>query len=130
MHSAEDDARYEFAHSLTVEAGELALAHFRNLEALVIEEKKSGQDVVSIADREVEDLIRTRISAAFPDDGFLGEETGLAEGASGYRWVVDPIGPPSSHHLRYLAGANALIDVAPDVTALDDRVDVQVMQLD
>lgn len=45
-------------------------------------------------------------------------------------WVVDPIGPPSSHHLRYLAGANALIDVAPDVTALDDRVDVQVMQLD
>lgn len=91
MHSAEDDARYEFAHALTVEAGELALAHFRNLEALVIEEKKSGQDVVSMADREVEDLIRTRISTAFPDDGFLGEETGLTEGTSGYRWVVDPI---------------------------------------
>lgn len=45
-------------------------------------------------------------------------------------WVVDPIGPPSSHHLRYLAGANALIDVAPDVTALDDGVHVQVMHLD
>ncbi len=91
MHTTEDDARYDFAHALTLEAGELALAHFRNLEALQVEEKKSGQDVVSIADREVENLIRSRIAAAFPDDGFLGEETGLTDGKSGYRWVVDPI---------------------------------------
>lgn len=91
MYDIEDGARHDFAHALTIEAGALALAHFRNLEALVIEEKKSGQDVVSIADREVEALIRGRIEAAFPDDGFLGEETGLTEGTSGYRWVVDPI---------------------------------------
>ncbi|MBD0022071.1 molybdopterin molybdenumtransferase MoeA [Gordonia pseudamarae] len=45
-------------------------------------------------------------------------------------WVVDPIGPPSSHHLRYLAGANALIDVATDITALADGVDVEVLVLD
>ncbi|WP_076478471.1 molybdopterin molybdotransferase MoeA [Williamsia sterculiae] len=34
------------------------------------------------------------------------------------RVVVDPIGPPSSHHLRYLAAANALIDVGTDTENL------------
>ncbi len=47
--------------------------------------------VVSIADRDVEQLIRARVSEAFSQDGFLGEEYGLNEGTSGYTWVVDPI---------------------------------------
>ncbi len=39
----------------------------------------------------MEDLIRGRIAAARPDDGFLGEESGAERGASGLTWVVDPI---------------------------------------
>ena len=50
---------------------------------------KGPQDFVSIADREVESLIRTRLADAFPTDGFIGEES---EGGAGERcWVVDPI---------------------------------------
>lgn len=43
--------------------------------------------------------------------------------------VVDPIGPPASHHLRYLAQANALIDIPEDVDAVSEGTSVQVIEL-
>ena len=73
------------------EAGALALDYFNRRETLVIEQKRDPQDVVSVADREVENLIRKRVAEKFPDDGFLGEEYGLQPGTSGLTWVVDPI---------------------------------------
>ncbi|MGU3400964.1 inositol monophosphatase family protein [Brucellaceae bacterium D45D] len=92
MHN-EDEARLRFdkAKEIIREAGDLALSYFQKLSTLEIETKANGQDVVSIADRDVERLIRQRLSAAFPDDGFFGEEYGLAEGSSDYCWVIDPI---------------------------------------
>ncbi len=39
----------------------------------------------------MEALIRERLRAARPADGFLGEESGAATGDSGITWVVDPI---------------------------------------
>jgi myo-inositol-1(or 4)-monophosphatase len=85
------DERFACAHDLVREAGALAMEHFRSLSTLVVH-RKGPRDVVSEADTEVEDLIRARLREAFPDDGFLGEETGLLEvdGAAG-TWVVDPI---------------------------------------
>lgn len=84
-------ARLALAREVAREAGALALGYFERLSTLAVEFKQGGQDVVSIADREVEVLIRARIAAAFPEDGVLGEEDGLAEGSSGVLWVVDPI---------------------------------------
>ncbi|MEO9326542.1 molybdopterin molybdotransferase MoeA [Gordonia aurantiaca] len=43
--------------------------------------------------------------------------------------VVDPIGPPASHHLRYLAEADALIDVPADVDGLPAGSPVDVLVL-
>ncbi|OBB99623.1 MULTISPECIES: molybdopterin molybdotransferase MoeA [unclassified Gordonia (in: high G+C Gram-positive bacteria)] len=43
--------------------------------------------------------------------------------------VVEPIGPPGSHHLRYLAGANALIDIPAATTALPAGSVVDVVVL-
>jgi myo-inositol-1(or 4)-monophosphatase len=89
--AADVAGRLAAAQDIAREAGALALAHFRNREALAVEHKGT-QDVVSIADRAVEDLIRARLSARFPDDGFLGEETGGAGLDPGRPvWVVDPI---------------------------------------
>lgn len=85
------NVRLDIAREAVLEAGALALSYFKDLGSLTIEAKANGQDVVSIADREVEQLLRTRIAAAFPDDGFLGEEFGLTAGTSGFTWVVDPI---------------------------------------
>ena len=46
---------------------------------------------MSEADREVEKMIQRRLKTLFPEDGFLGEESGLQEQNSEGLWVVDPI---------------------------------------
>lgn len=85
------EARRAAAEAVAEEAGALALDYFTRRESLVVETKRDLQDVVSIADREVETLIRARLRTAFTDDGILGEEYGLENGRSGYTWVIDPI---------------------------------------
>ena len=52
---------------------------------------KSAKDVVTEVDHLSEALILDAIRAALPDDGVLAEESGLATGASGRVWVVDPL---------------------------------------
>jgi histidinol-phosphatase len=46
---------------------------------------------VTRADVESEEVIRRMISAAFPDHGFYGEETGSRGLDAEYLWLVDPI---------------------------------------
>ena len=53
--------------------------------------KSSPTDAVTEIDRATEDLIRARIGAQRPDDGFVGEEGEDLIGTSGVDWVVDPI---------------------------------------
>lgn len=72
------------------EAGELART--RRSEGVAIAATKSAiADIVTEADREVENLVRARLAAVRPDDGFLGEESAADRGTSGITWVVDPI---------------------------------------
>jgi myo-inositol-1(or 4)-monophosphatase len=55
------------------------------------EAKTSPTDFVSEADLAAERCIRERLLAVRPDDGLLGEESDEIAGASGVRWVVDPL---------------------------------------
>ena len=72
------------------EAGNLARR--RRTEGVAIAATKSAiADIVTEADREVEALIRARLRAERPGDGFLGEETGAERGTTELTWVVDPI---------------------------------------
>lgn len=84
-------ARCALATRVAEAAGALALDYFHNRDRLSVEAKRTPQDVVSEADREVELMIRDRLAGAFPADAFLGEEHGLTPGTSGLTWVVDPI---------------------------------------
>ena len=78
------------AVDIACEAGQLA--HRRRSEGVAIAATKSAlADIVTEADREVEELIRARLAAERPDDGFLGEESGAERGTSDITWVVDPI---------------------------------------
>ncbi|MCR2815170.1 inositol monophosphatase family protein [Microbacterium jiangjiandongii] len=78
------------AVDIAQEAG--ALARRRREQGVSIAASKSAlADIVTEADREVENLIRDRIAAARPGDGFLGEESAADEGSTGITWVVDPI---------------------------------------
>ncbi len=90
-------ARVEAARAALVPAADLALAYFRDLASLTVERKTGGQDVVSRADRDVETLLRAALAPAFPDDAFLGEEHGRAEGSSGWVWIIDPIDGTSNY---------------------------------
>jgi len=80
----------DLAESIAREAAELASR--RRAEGVEVADRKSSiVDVVTAADREVEERIRTQIAEARPDDGFLGEESGSGAGTTGITWVVDPI---------------------------------------
>ena len=54
-------------------------------------DRKSDHSPVTQADRAAEEILRRELLAAFPNDAFLGEESGTAPGSSGYEWIVDPI---------------------------------------
>jgi myo-inositol-1(or 4)-monophosphatase len=73
------------------EGGAMAMSWRRNLAALEVEEKAASDDLVSQADRDVERAIRAVLGRLRPLDGVLGEEDGETTGASGVRWLVDPI---------------------------------------
>lgn len=75
------------AETVAREAGKLALERFRSRRFTV--EAKDTQDFVSEVDKETEVLIRSRLAAVFPEDGFIGEESGGAP--KRVSWVVDPI---------------------------------------
>ena len=80
---------------------DLAVAVTREAAALVRERshgdvsvaatKSSALDIVTQVDRDSEQLIRQRIGAVRPGDGFVGEEGDDVRSTSGVRWVVDPI---------------------------------------
>ena len=59
-------SRFANASKIIRRAGELASVYFSQLSTIVVETKANGQDVVSLADREVEKLIRNLISDAYP----------------------------------------------------------------
>lgn len=78
----------DFARRVAVEAGDNA-ARIRKGDIGV--ETKADDSPVTIADRDNERLICSRIERAFPDDGIVGEEGTRKAGTSGRRWTVDPI---------------------------------------
>jgi myo-inositol-1(or 4)-monophosphatase len=76
------------ASAIAREAG----AHLREFFAQGVEtEYKGDADLVTVADRTAEKLIRERLAEAFADHGVYGEE-GTRERMEGeYRWYVDPL---------------------------------------
>lgn len=83
--------RYDAALELVGEAGALALGYFERVSTLQIN-SKGVQDVVTEADVAVERLVKARLSELYPQDAFIGEETGSTAIAAGQGiWVVDPI---------------------------------------
>ncbi len=81
--------RLDLARTLALEAGLLTQRYFQRAD-LGVEMKQDGTPV-TIADREAEQMLRRGVLETLPDDGLIGEEFGIAEGRSDFRWVFDPI---------------------------------------
>jgi len=70
------------------EAGSLLMEHFRRRVKI---EYKGDVDLVTVADRESEALILSRIRLEFPQHDVMGEEGTRIETGSDYKWYVDPL---------------------------------------
>jgi myo-inositol-1(or 4)-monophosphatase len=89
------DHRLAVATDLARQAGDLAM-RLRPPPGAASGVLKGKQDWLTEADGAVEAFLAERLAAAFPEDGFQGEETG--RGRSGrLRWVVDPIDGTSNY---------------------------------
>jgi myo-inositol-1(or 4)-monophosphatase len=72
------------------QAGAIALKYFRHPDALNIA-SKGLHDVVTVADRAVEEFLVGRISGSFPQDGIVGEEGSRRGQDSKACWYLDPV---------------------------------------
>lgn len=78
----------EFACGLADAARAIALRYYRHWNGL---ELKGDRSPVTLADQDIERMIREAIEGAFPGDGIFGEETGVTGRDNDRLWVVDPI---------------------------------------
>ena len=80
--------REAFLSDLVQSASRIALEGFHRQAGQPVG-MKGPQDYLTETDGKVEAHVKSRIAEAFPEDGFLGEETGGEPGVNA--WVVDPI---------------------------------------
>ena len=99
----------DFIRALALEAGELSLAEYGRLRDGDVE-YKNDKDIVTAADKAVEQFIFARIAAAYPGHDFFGEETGVTSHGNDYCWVIDPIDGTASfvHDLPFYSISIAL----------------------
>ena len=76
------------ASSIAREAGARLREFFT---AGVATEYKGDVDIVTVADRTVEKLVRGRLAEAFPEHGVYGEEGTRDRMEGPFRWYVDPL---------------------------------------
>jgi len=93
-----------------------------------IDTKSSSSDMVTATDRAAEELLVSRILAARPHDGIVGEEGTGVEGTSGYRWVLDPIDGTANFVYDY-PGFGVSVAVQHDETTVAGVV-VDIMHSD
>ena len=79
-------------------AAEVVRRYYQSNLAVTI---KADKTPVTEADVETEKVIRTIITARFPDHGFFGEETGSHALDAEYLWLVDPIDGTKSFVREY-----------------------------
>jgi len=89
------DRRFAAAQALAEQAGALAM-RMRPPPGAAQATLKARQDWLTEADSAVERLLSDGLAAAFPGDGFQGEEAGSTR-AGRLRWIVDPIDGTSNY---------------------------------
>ena len=83
-----------FANKLADISGEIIKKYFRNDNIYNLE--KDDQSPVTIADTEIETILRAEIENKYPEHHIAGEEFDDTLGISGYKWHLDPIDGTSS----------------------------------
>lgn len=87
-------------------------------------EYKGDVDLVTVADRTVEKLIRRRLSEVFPDHGIYGEEGTRERLDQELRWYVDPLDGTTNfaHGLPHFCVSMGLERRSPGLASEEDGV--------
>jgi inositol-phosphate phosphatase/L-galactose 1-phosphate phosphatase/histidinol-phosphatase len=83
----------DFANQIADESAKIAQKYFRLPNGEVLKEDNSP---VTLADQEIEEMIRKEIIANFPTHGIAGEEFGNYNEKADFQWIIDPIDGTSS----------------------------------
>lgn len=85
-------------------------------------EYKGDVDLVTVADRTVEKLIRARLGEVFPEHGIYGEEGTRERLDQQYRWYVDPLDGTTNfaHGIPHFCVSMGLEQRAPGLAPDDD----------
>ncbi len=83
----------DFSHHLANLSQEIAVKYFRKENS---EAEKEDQSPVTKADKEIEEILRQEINKKFKNHGIIGEEYGIENENSEFKWVLDPIDGTSS----------------------------------
>ncbi len=78
----------QVAIKAALEAGKILEGYF---ETEIMKSVKEDKSLVTLADKESEEIIKKIIFEAFPDHSILGEETGMNGNKGEYVWHVDPV---------------------------------------
>jgi myo-inositol-1(or 4)-monophosphatase len=103
----------DLASRLAVAAGDLVFEG-RKHGLTSISTKSSDTDVVTEYDRASEHLIVEGLRAERPDDAVVGEEGTDAAGASGIRWLIDPIDGTTNYQYDLPGYAVSIAALAQD----------------
>lgn len=120
------DELLDLARDVALEAAAL-VALRRRAPVEVAATKSSATDVVTEADRAAEELIASRLLAARPHDGLVGEEGADSGSASGVTWVIDPIDGTVNYLYdiaQYAVSIAARVGEGPDAVVAGVVVDV------
>lgn len=108
------------AKEIAYESGKIMLQYLNKDQQIEIKEDGSP---VTIADRTINKLVIEMLSAAFPQDGVIGEEESNTEYGMGRKWFCDPIDgtvgytvglPTAMFSLGLVVDGRATIGVAYD----------------
>src|SRR3989338_6041457 len=78
----------EIAIRATLKAGKILEKYF---ETEILKEFKEDSSLVTLADKESEEIIKKSILKAFPVHSVFGEETGMTKNQDECVWHIDPI---------------------------------------
>lgn len=120
----------EHLDELLALSGRIARRHFRgDPEALATADKggAAGYDPVTVADQEIEALLRAGITRWWPGDRVVGEENGATGPEDAHRtWFLDPIDGTKAF-LTGMAGWGTLVGVVEDGRAVAGWMDQPVL---
>ncbi len=111
----------DFATSLAHEAGEIMRRYYQSNEKGI--ETKADKSPVTAADKEINDLLITRVAQIYPDHGVLGEEASTVTAIHKDVWVCDPIDgtaafilglPTAMFSLAFVQDGQSIVGVAYD----------------